>query len=151
MKPVLQKFQLKDLRRVFHHLGLITVGSALCAVAINGILIPQEFLSAGFLGLPLVIYYSVPALPVAWIYFLLNVPLFAVGWRFVGRRFFLYSLAGMVIFSCAVEFIRVTVPVQDKILSALLAGIITGTGSGIILRSLGSAGDPGCHGIPHWK
>jgi uncharacterized membrane-anchored protein YitT (DUF2179 family) len=140
MKHPLEKFWIKDLRQVLWNLGLIAFGSALCAVAINGILIPREFLSAGFVGLALVIYYFVPALPVAWLYFLLNVPLFIIGWRFVGRRFFLYSLAGMVIFSCAVEFIQVPSPVQDKILSALLAGIITGTGAGVILRSIGSAG-----------
>ncbi|UCB48704.1 MAG: YitT family protein [Deltaproteobacteria bacterium] len=140
MKHPLEKFWIKDLRQVLWNLGLIAFGSALCAVAINGILIPREFLSAGFVGLALVIYYFVPVLPVAWLYFLLNVPLFIIGWRFVGRRFFLYSLAGMVIFSCAVEFIQVPIPVQDKILSALLAGIITGTGAGVILRSIGSAG-----------
>jgi uncharacterized membrane-anchored protein YitT (DUF2179 family) len=33
-----------------------------------------------------------------------------------------------------------TIPVQDKLLAAILAGIILGTGSGIILKSLGSAG-----------
>jgi uncharacterized membrane-anchored protein YitT (DUF2179 family) len=140
MKYPLEKFRIKDLRQVLWNLVFIALGSALCAVAINGILIPREFLSAGFVGLALVIYYFVPVLPVAWLYFLLNVPLFIIGWRFVGRRFFLYSLAGMIIFSCAVEFIQVSIPVQDKILSALLAGIITGTGAGIILRSIGSAG-----------
>jgi uncharacterized membrane-anchored protein YitT (DUF2179 family) len=88
----------------------------------------------------LVIYYLVPSLSVSWLYFLLNIPLFALGWKYVGRRFFSYSLAGMIIFTLAVQWIQVSVPVQDKILSVLLAGIITGTGAGIILRSLGSAG-----------
>jgi uncharacterized membrane-anchored protein YitT (DUF2179 family) len=46
----------------------------------------------------------------------------------------------MIIFSLAVQWIQVSVPVQDKILSVLLAGIIMGTGAGIILKSLGSAG-----------
>jgi uncharacterized membrane-anchored protein YitT (DUF2179 family) len=104
---------LKTLRQIFWNLGLIAFGSALCAVAINGILIPQKFLSAGFTGLALVIHYMIPALPVAFLYFLLNVPLFAMGWRYVGRRFFLYSLAGMAIFSFAVELIHVPVPVHD--------------------------------------
>jgi len=127
-------------RQVLWNLVLISLGSVLCAVAINGVLIRQKFLSAGFTGLALIIHYLTPVLPVAWLYLLLNVPLFVLGWKYVGQRFFLYSLVGMVIFSCAVEWIQVSVPVQDKILSALLAGIITGTGSGIILRSLGSAG-----------
>ncbi|MBL7177933.1 MAG: YitT family protein, partial [Desulfobacteraceae bacterium] len=71
---------------------------------------------------------------------ILNVPLFALGWMHVGRRFFLYSIAGMLIYSGALAWIHISVPIHDKILSAILAGIIMGTGSGIILRSLGSAG-----------
>ena len=122
------------------NLGLITTGSLLCAVAINGILIPQKFFAAGFTGVSLIIHYLVPSLPVAVLYLVLNVPLYVLGWMYVGRRFFLYSIAGMLIFSGALAWTYISLPVYDKILSALLAGIITGVGSGIILRSLGSAG-----------
>jgi len=128
------------LSRALWNLGLITLGSVLCAVAVNGILIPQRFVSGGVTGLALVIHYLLPSVPVSGLYFLLNIPLFAIGWIFVGRRFFLYSIAGMVIFSGALQWVQVPVAVQDPILSALLAGIITGAGSGIILRSVGSAG-----------
>jgi len=128
------------LSRALWNLGLITLGSVLCAVAVNGILIPQGFVSGGVTGLALVIHYLLPSVPVSGLYFLLNIPLFAIGWVFVGRRFFFYSIAGMVIFSGALEWGQVPVAIQDPILSALLAGIITGAGSGIILRSVGSAG-----------
>ncbi|MEW6488738.1 MAG: YitT family protein [Thermodesulfobacteriota bacterium] len=127
-------------RTVAWNLFLMAAGSALCAVAINGILIPQRFLSGGFTGLALVIYYLWPLLPVSVLYALLNIPLFALGWFHVGRRFFLYSLAGMAFFSGTLQVVHVPVPVQDPLLAALLAGIVTGAGSGIILRSLGSAG-----------
>jgi uncharacterized membrane-anchored protein YitT (DUF2179 family) len=79
-------------------------------------------------------------LPLGGIYLILNIPLFALGWKFVGLRFFLYSIAGMIVFSGALQLIKVTLPIQDNLLSALLAGIITGIGAGIILRSRGSAG-----------
>jgi len=127
-------------RGVLWNLGLITLGSVLYAVAINGILIPQKFFGAGFAGVSLVIHYLVPSLPVAMLYFILNVPLYALGWMYVGRRFFLYSIAGVLIFSGVLACPTLLLPIHDKILSALLAGIITGVGSGIILRSLGSAG-----------
>jgi uncharacterized membrane-anchored protein YitT (DUF2179 family) len=125
---------------MFWNLGLITLGSVICAIAVNGILIPHQFMSGGVTGLALVIHYLFPSAPVSMLYFLLNIPLFALGWIFVGRRFFFYSITGMVIFSGALEWIQVPVAVQDPIPSALLAGIITGAGSGIILRSIGSAG-----------
>ena len=126
--------------QILWNLGLISVGSVFCAIGINGILIPQRFVSGGVAGLSLVIHYMVPFLPVAALYFLLNIPLFAMGWMFVGRRFFLYSIGGMIIFSCALQWVNVPVPVSDPIPSALLAGILNGIGGGFILRSLGSAG-----------
>jgi uncharacterized membrane-anchored protein YitT (DUF2179 family) len=116
------------------------LGSVLVAVAINGILVPNQFVSGGFTGVSLVIHYLFPSFPLALLYLLLNVPVFVLGWRFVGRRFFFYSILGMVIFSAAIAWIHVPVPIHDKILSALLAGIITGIGAGIVLRSSGSSG-----------
>lgn len=122
------------------NLCLIIVGSALCASAINGILVPNRYLAGGVSGLSLFIFYLVPALPVGVTNFLLNIPLFVVGWVFVGRRFFFYSLAGMVIFSAALLVPVPPFPIHDPLLTALTAGIISGIGSGIILKSLGSGG-----------
>jgi uncharacterized membrane-anchored protein YitT (DUF2179 family) len=127
-------------KQVLWNLVLIAVGSMLCAVGINGILIPQQFLSGGVTGVAIVIRYLVPSLPIAMLYFVLNIPIYALGWMYVGRRFFLYSIAGLLIFSGALTYSNILLPVHDKILSAILAGIIIGVGSGIILRSLGSAG-----------
>ncbi|MGD2125526.1 MAG: YitT family protein [Desulfobacteraceae bacterium] len=130
----------EHLPQVLWNLGLIALGSALCTVGINGILIPRQFLSGGVTGLALIIHYLYPVFGLGWIYFFLNIPIFLFGWRFVGRRFFLYSIAGAIIFSGALTVIHVDLPVYDPVLSALLAGIIIGVGSGIILKSLGSAG-----------
>jgi uncharacterized membrane-anchored protein YitT (DUF2179 family) len=134
------KSALRPAKQVLWNLVLIAVGSVLCALAIKGILIPQKFLAAGFTGVSLIIHYFVPSMQVGVLYFVLNIPLYALGWRYVGRRFFLYSIAGLFIFSAALAWPYATLPVYDKILSAILAGIISGVGSGIILRSLGSAG-----------
>ena len=125
---------------IVRNLFMIALGSALCAVAIKGILIPNQFLAGGFTGLALLLHYIFPAVPVGLAYFLLNVPNFILGWVHVGRRFFFYSLAGMMIFSLAMLVPFPTLEIDDLILCALTAGLITGVGSGIILRSLGSAG-----------
>ncbi len=130
------------LKSVGWNLVLLTLGSLLCAVAINGILIPHRFVSGGVTGVALIIHYLRPSLSVALIYALANVPLFIAGWFFISRRFFAYSIAGTLIFSGAIAWVAVTVPVQDKLLSALLAGLIIGSGLGIILKSQGSAGGP---------
>lgn len=125
---------------VLWNLFLLTVGAVFCAVAVNGILIPREFVSGGVTGLALVMKYLLPAFPLGGIYLALNVPLFLVGWRFVGRRFFVYSIVGMILFSAALQWVHVNFAVEDRILSALLAGILTGIGTGITLRSAGSGG-----------
>jgi uncharacterized membrane-anchored protein YitT (DUF2179 family) len=134
------KLRMESSRQIAWNLGLIALGSALCSVAINGILLPQRFYGAGFTGVALIIHYVVPSLPVAVLYLILNIPVFCLGWIYVGRRFFLYSIAGMFIFTGTLVWIHISLPVHDKMLSAILAGIIVGVGSGIILRSLGSAG-----------
>jgi uncharacterized membrane-anchored protein YitT (DUF2179 family) len=68
--------------------------------------------------------------------------LFVAGWFFISRRFFIYSITGTLIFSCAIAWVGVAVSVQDKLLAALLAGLIMGAGVGIILKSQGSSGGP---------
>lgn len=131
---------IRPLLKISWNLFLIFFGSILCAVAVKGILIPKQFLAGGFTGLSLLIHYVFPALPVGVAYFLLNIPLFAVGWTFAGPRFFAYSIAGVFIFSAAMLWPYPIFPIQDMILCALTAGIIVGVGAGTILRSLGSAG-----------
>lgn len=145
MKAVmrLRNFSMKEVQpalTVLWNLLLICAGSVVCALAIKGILVPKQFLAGGVTGLSLLGHYIFPSLPIGFIYFLLNIPLFVVGWMFVGRRFFWYSLAGMLIFSAVMFGSFPVFPVKDMFLNALAAGIVTGIGSGMILRSLGSAG-----------
>ncbi|OHE18437.1 MAG: hypothetical protein A2X96_00460 [Syntrophobacterales bacterium GWC2_56_13] len=128
------------LKNIGWNLALLVLGSLLCGVGVNGILIPHGFVSGGVTGLALVFHYLVPSLSVALIYAIANVPLFIAGWFFISRRFFLYSIVGTLIFSAAVQWAQFPVPVQDKLLAAILAGLIFGTGSGVILKSMGSAG-----------
>jgi len=127
-------------KKIIWNLSLISVGSVLCALVIKGVLIPKHFLAGGVTGVSLLLHYVFSSIPVGVIYFILNIPLFVIGWLFVGRRFFFYSLAGMAVFSAVMLLPFPVLPVEDMILSALAAGIVTGIGSGIILKSLGSAG-----------
>ncbi|HOO41976.1 MAG TPA: YitT family protein, partial [Syntrophales bacterium] len=106
---------------ILRNLGLISIGSVICAVAINGILVPKAFVSGGVTGLALVIHYLAPGISLGALYLLLNIPLFALGWKYVGRRFFLYSIVGTFLFSLAVEWISIPISIQDKFLAALLA------------------------------
>ena len=123
-----------------YNLLLITVGSAVFGIGLKGIALPHEFISGGLSGLCLLVYYWTGLLsPGVW-YFILNVPIFILGWRYVSRRFFCYSLFGMAVLTLSIDLIDVDIAIHDPMLAALAGGCLIGAGSGIILHSLGSAG-----------
>ncbi|MBW1616442.1 MAG: YitT family protein [Deltaproteobacteria bacterium] len=130
----------ETVKDIILNLLLICCGSALAAIGINGILLPRQFVSGGIVGVAIGMHYFAPFVSLSAIYFILNIPLFLLGWKTVGRRFFYYSLAGLIILSAFIQWISFAIPIEDKMLSALLAGIFVGTGAGIILKSKGSSG-----------
>lgn len=73
----------------------ILLGALMWAISINGILIHHEFISGGISGLALVIYYLFPKLSVGLMVFLINIPLFIMGWKMISGKFFFLSLLGM--------------------------------------------------------
>ncbi|MDW7773348.1 MAG: YitT family protein [Desulfobulbaceae bacterium] len=127
-------------KKLLFDLILIVTGCIIGAVAVNGILIPNHFATGGITGLSLIIHEFLPFMNLGWIYLLTNIPLFVLAWMSVGRRFFFYSLLGTLVFTLCLKYIHFPIQLEDKILSTLLAGLIFGTGTGIVLRSSGSQG-----------
>jgi uncharacterized membrane-anchored protein YitT (DUF2179 family) len=122
----------------------IILGALLWSVSINGILIHHQLISGGVSGLALVIYYLVPKLSIGLMVFLINIPIFIMGWTLLSGKFFAFSLLGMASFSF---FLTVTtplrIPVENPLLACLFAGVISGVGSGMIFRAGGSGGGTG--------
>lgn len=127
-------------QQVLWDILLISAGNVLYASAINGILIPQHFVTGGITGISLIIHKFIPSINLAWIYVIFNVPLFVLAWMAVGRRFFFYSILGTLSLAISIAFIHPTIHLDDKMLNALLAGLILGAGTGLCLRSSGSQG-----------
>lgn len=128
-------------KRIAANVALLTLGNFIYAVGINSIIIPQHFLSGGAMGVALIAHYFFPVLNAGLAYFLLNIPLFLLGWMSIGRKFVLYSLYGMLSLSAITAFARFgEVAIANPILAAILGGIVCGAGAGIALRSQGSAG-----------
>ncbi|SDK50803.1 Uncharacterized membrane-anchored protein YitT, contains DUF161 and DUF2179 domains [Maridesulfovibrio ferrireducens] len=125
------------------NIALLTLGSFLTAFAIKAVVIPNAFLPSGISGLALLIYYIFSFLSSGVWIFLLNIPIFLIGWFFVSKKFFFYSLYGMVTLSGFIDLIPWTLAFEDKWLAVLAGGIVLGAGSGIALRSLGSTGGLG--------
>ncbi len=130
----------KDFRSTIKSLALLLLGSCICALAVNGILVPKQFLSGGLTGVTLFINRLVPSMPVSGLYFAFNIPLFIFGYRLLGGHFFMLSFAGTAFYTIAIGLLDFRIAVNDMMLSAILAGLINGIGSGMILRSRGSAG-----------
>lgn len=122
------------------NLFLISLGSVLFAIGLKSVSIPHGFITGGISGLGLLLYYAMGTMtPGVW-YFLINIPIFILGWVFVSRRFFYYSIYGVVFVSACIDLIHLKIPIQDHFLALLSGGTLIGAGGGIILRSLGSAG-----------
>ena len=132
---------MRDFRfSVTWNLLLLTAGSFLIAFSVKAVAVPFGLLTGGMSGLALLMYYVVPHLSTGQWYFVLNVPVFVLGWIFVSRRFFLYSLYGMLVSSVFIDMITYRMPITDIWLAVFVSGALLGIGVGITLRSLGSTG-----------
>jgi uncharacterized membrane-anchored protein YitT (DUF2179 family) len=122
------------------NLFLITLGSLIVGIGLKAIVIPHGMITGGFSGAGiLAFYYTKIFTPGIW-YFIINIPVFIFGWLFVSRRFLFYSLYGTIILTLAIDLIQFEIPVNDLMLAVLAGGTIVGAGTGIVFRSLGSAG-----------
>jgi len=119
---------------------LITLGCVIAGIGLKAIVIPHGMITGGFSGAGLLLFYYTKVLtPGIW-YMIVNIPVFILGWLFISRRFLLYSLYGAIVLTLVMDLIRFEIPVNDLMLATLAGGTIIGAGSGIIFRSMGSAG-----------
>ena len=130
----------KKTLNLLYQLWLLGAGSVLCAFAVRAFVMPHGFVSRGLTGFALVICYLWPDWSVGTVYFALNIPVFVLGGYFVGRRFVLYSLLGLLIYSLALALIDVDMAIADPMLCAVIAGALSGVGVALLLRSYGSSG-----------
>jgi uncharacterized membrane-anchored protein YitT (DUF2179 family) len=122
------------------NLFLITSGALLFALGSKAIVLHHQFITGGIFGISLLAFYQTQWLSAGIWYFLLNVPLFILGWVLVSRRFLLYSLYAMLVTTVGYELIDLHIHIENQLYAAIAGGVICGTGSGVILRSLGSGG-----------
>ncbi|MDD2388401.1 MAG: YitT family protein [Desulfobacterales bacterium] len=122
------------------NLFIITIGSLIFALGVNGVIIHHDFITGGVFGLALLVYYKTQVLsPGIW-FFLMNIPLFAISWFYISKPFLFYSLYAIVVVAIATEYIHLDFGIHQQLYAAIASGIIYGVSGGIILRSLGSSG-----------
>lgn len=129
-----------NLKRFGPLLG-IALGAALSAYSVQGFIVHAGLGGGGIGGIALILFYTL-GFPIGLMTFLLNIPLFIIGWREVSRRFVLKTLIGLVVYSLALDLFKGIrpLPFEDIFLGALYGGVLGGVGSGIVFRLGGSLG-----------
>lgn len=128
---------------------LILLGSCFSAISIRYFLIEHGFLTGGVSGIALIIQYLMNKLGiqiqvVGYLIFIMNIPIFVMGYRFIDREFIYKSMVGTI--SLALVFLPFfsalpnVIQIRDSMLIVIYAGVLNGLGSGIIMRNRGSLG-----------
>lgn len=125
---------------IFFNLAVLTFGAAVYSFGIKDIVVAKGLMSGGVSGVALLLFYLTGALGPGVYYFLLNLPLMVLGWVSLSRRFILYTVYGMGILSLFMQLLPERALIADPLLAAVFGGAVMGAGSGIMLRTLGSAG-----------
>ncbi|MGI6004337.1 MAG: YitT family protein [Christensenellales bacterium] len=118
---------------------LIVLGSAIAAFALAAFLVPAQIVVGGATGVATILFHLF-GWPVGVVSFVINVPLFVIGWRQVGRKFAVRSFVAMTLLSAFTDLFSIQAITQDAILSAIYGGLIIGLGLGFVLRSGASTG-----------
>ena len=127
---------LDELRRLI----LLLLGAGLSAVGYAVFQVPYNIAAGGVSGIAILVNHFT-GWPVSTFYLVANIPLFVLGYLFLGRWRFLWSTALVVlIFSFATQWLEVTLPqylaawpiTDNVLLSAIWAGLVGGIGGGLV-------------------
>ena len=125
---------------------LVVVGGSIQAISLRLFLIPADLASGGISGIAQLVNHFT-AWPIGLMVFAGNIPLFALGWRFLGgTRFVARSATAVVVFSLVTDLIPrlgllpaggIT---DDILLNSLYGAIVSGAGYGLVYRARGTSG-----------
>ena len=127
---------------------LAVAGAAIYALGTNLFIVPSGLYSSGIMGLCQVVrtllvdYMGLPMGNVdiaGIIYYIINIPIFVIGYRKMGKKFLLKTLVCVTVMSVGMSVIPITRIVADTMLSCVIGGILCGAGVGLLLR-MGSSG-----------
>jgi uncharacterized membrane-anchored protein YitT (DUF2179 family) len=137
--------------------GLLLAGVLLQALSLRLFWVPARLVSGGVSGLALIINFYT-GLPIGVMILLGNIPLFLLGWRYLGgRRFALRTAFAVLFFALLVDLLALFLPADgltsDLVLNALYGGVVSGIGYGLVYRGRGTSGgtDILARILNHWR
>ena len=118
---------------------VVFTGELINTLAFRSLIVPAKLLSGGVVGTAMLLN-QLFNLPIGLQTLIYNIPIFLVGYRYLGRRFVLLSLVGVGSFSILLDNVTIPTLTNDLLLVAIFGGVITGIADGIIIRTGGSTG-----------
>lgn len=139
--------EIKALRfswRAAQDYGFILLGAFVQALAMRLFLVPAQLVSGGISGLAQIIN-NYTVWPIGLMVLVGNIPLFILGWRFLGGlRFAMRTAFAIVSFSALTDYLVRFFPAQgfthDLVLNCLYGGVLLGIGLGLVYRGQGTSG-----------
>lgn len=143
MKKIISLFnwKLEDVVKVI-------IGSVMFAYAVNVFIVPNNLYTGGVLGIAQLIrsiIIDVLKFNITYdfsgiLYYLINVPLFFIAYKYISKTFVVRTIFAVTIQSLLLSVIPTTPLLDDMIVNILVGGILGGAGIGIVLSSGGSTG-----------
>ncbi len=117
------------------------VGCLLFGLGFNLFLQPNGLNAGGISGLSMIFVHLTKLGSVGLITAIVNLPLFAIAGVRIGKRFFLYSLIGMLLSSGLIDLLALLPkPETEPLIGALYGGLLCGAGMGVVFSGGGSTG-----------
>ncbi|MBQ8598735.1 MAG: YitT family protein [Oscillospiraceae bacterium] len=107
-------------------------GGLLVGLSVNFFTAPNQIAPGGITGIATLVNY-LSDFPIGTLSFLINVPLILIAFKYLGKRFSIYTLKSMTILSFSVDFVALFLEKMgisgyegDAILAGLMGGVLTG-------------------------
>jgi uncharacterized membrane-anchored protein YitT (DUF2179 family) len=125
---------------------LILVGALIQALGLRLFMVPAQLASGGISGISQLINHFT-GWPIGLMVFIGNIPLFLLGWRWLGgKRFAIRTLVAVLVYSFFTEAL-LWLPIfpkngitNDLVLNSLYGAVVSGIGYGLVYRAQGTSG-----------
>lgn len=122
--------------------GFITLCCIPFALAFDCFYAPNGLTCGGFTGVAQIINFFIPQAPIGTIIVVLNLPLFILSWKKVGRQWLYATLYATLVSSGMIDLLAgvYTFRPMEPMLAAIYGGVIVGLGCGLMLRYSATTG-----------
>ncbi len=120
--------------------AMIVVGTLIMGASYAYFFVPNNIAPGGVTGVATVLNYLIGQPPVGTLSFILNIPLFLLGYRTGGKRFVFRSFLSMMLLSLFIDILPGAPITKDGMLASIFGGILLGIGLGVVLRAGATTG-----------